>query len=398
VRNGKILICGAGVAGPALAYWLRRHGFEPVLIERAPALRRGGYIVDFWGLGFDIAEKMGLLPALRTNGYHIDEVRIVDGRGARTGGFKASALWSSLGDRYLSILRSDLSRLIFESLGGAVRSVFGETVTAIEQDEHSARVSFKSAPAERFDLVIGAGGLHSPVRTIMFGPESRYEKHLGYYAASFDVEGYPHRDPRAYVSYAAPGRQVSRYSMRGDRTVFFFVVTSSAPRTGALQDIAGQKEFLRRAFAQDSWECQAILQALDGCTDLYFDVVSQIHMDAWHRGRVALIGDACSCPSLLAGQGAALAIIGAYVLAGELKRAGGDYRTAYQNYEALLHPFVLDKQRAAERFAGSFAPKTEAGIFLRNQVTRLMSLPLIANLAMGRLLSDSLALPAYESH
>jgi 2-polyprenyl-6-methoxyphenol hydroxylase-like FAD-dependent oxidoreductase len=302
-----------------------------------------------------------------------------------------------LGERYLSILRSDLAKRIYESLGGRVKTIFGDSITAIEQDDDGVRVAFKHAAPERFDLVIGAGGLHSPVRTLVFGPEGRFEKYLGYYAASFSIDGYPRRNPRAYVSYAAPGRQVSRYSLRGDRAVFFFVFSRETKLLVGQHDLKAQKEILREVFGEDGWECPDILKAMETCSDLYFDSLSQIRMDTWSRGRVALIGDACFCPSLLAGQGSALAMTGAYVLAGELKKADGNYHIAFRNYEQLFHPLISRKQRAAERFSGSFAPKTKFGIFVRNQVIHLMSMPFVANLAMGRLLFDPLTLPVYDS-
>jgi 2-polyprenyl-6-methoxyphenol hydroxylase-like FAD-dependent oxidoreductase len=219
-------------------------------------------------------------------------------------------------------------------------------------------VAFEHAAPERFDLVIGAGGLHSPVRKLVFGPEGRFEKYLGYYAASFSIDGYPRKDPRAYVSYAAPGRQASRYSLRGDRAVFLFVFSRETNLLVGQRDLKAQKEILREVFREDGWECQDILKAMETCSDLYFDSVSQ---------------------------------------SGELKKAGGDYHIAYRNYEQLFHPLIMRKQRAAERFSGSFAPKTKFGIFVRNQVIRLMSLPFVANLAMGRLLSDPLTLPVYDS-
>jgi 2-polyprenyl-6-methoxyphenol hydroxylase-like FAD-dependent oxidoreductase len=375
---------------------LLRYGLEPVLVERAPALRTGGYMIDFWGLGFDVAEKMGLLPALRQEGYAIDEVRFVDDEGKKTGSFSASALQQVIGDRYLSILRSDLAMLIYESLEGKVRTLFGDTVIGLEQVEGGARVTFRHAPAERFDLVIGAGGLHSPVRNLVFGPEERYERYLGYYVASFSAEGYPHRDSHAYVSYAAPGRQVSRYSLRDDRTVFFFVFAKDARFAIGPHDVEAQKAVLREAFERDKWECPAILRALDHADDLYFDAVSQICMDSWVKDRVALIGDACFAPSLLAGQGSALAMAAAYILAGELKRAGGDHRMAFHAYEQMLQPLMAKKQRAARSFAGSFAPRTFLGIYFRNQVARIMTRPFIVRLFMGGLVEDSLTLPAYQ--
>ncbi|HEV2097350.1 MAG TPA: FAD-binding domain, partial [Stellaceae bacterium] len=357
MKNGRILICGAGIAGPTLAYWLRHYGFEPTLIERSPALRTGGYIIDFWGRGFEVAEKMGLAPGLRRDGYAIDEVRIVNDCGQRSGGFRVRALQPTLGS-YVSILRSDLSKLIYQSLDGAVRTIFGDTIRTIQQDEGGVRVSFEHAPAERFDLLIGAGGLHSPVRGLVFGPQGRYEKHLGYYAASFSAAGYPHQDERAYVSYAAPGRQVSRYSLRGDRTAFFFVFASDTKLQVSPHDLGTQKRVLRERFERDGWECPEILAALESCSDLYFDAVSQIRMERWSERRVALVGDACFCPSLLAGQGSALAMTAAYILAGELGTCGGDYSVAFANYENILHPFIARKQRAAARFAGAFAPKS----------------------------------------
>ncbi len=395
MRNGRILISGAGIAGPCLAYWLQRYGFEPVLIERAPALRTGGYLIDFWGLGFEVADKMGLVPALRRDGYQINEVRLVDARGRKAGGFSARAFQNVMGDRYLSILRSDLSRLIFDSLGERTRTIFGDTIAEIQQDAAGVNVTFRVGAPERFDLVIGAGGLHSPVRGLVFGPPEWYEKYLGYYVASFSAENYPWRDPHAYVIYSVPGMQLSRYSLRDDRTVFLFAFAADSIQSVAPHDLAAQKDILNRTFRRSGWECRDILLALEGCRELYFDPVSQIRMSAWQQGRVALVGDACFCPSLLAGQGSALAMAAAYILAGELAKANGDYHAAFSAYESMLQPLMARKQRAAESFARSFVPRTELGIMVRNYVTPLMSFALVAKLFMGRLLSDPLALPTY---
>lgn len=396
--NQKVLISGAGIAGPCLAYWLKKYGFDLTIVERAPALRTGGYIIDFWGLGFDVAEKMKLLPALRREGYQIDEFRIVDEKGHPAGGFSATALQSVLGERYLSVLRSDLAKLIYQSLGGEVRTMFGDSITGLKQDDDGVTVQFEHAPEERFDLVFGAGGQHSPVRRLVFGPESEYQRFMGYYAASFGITGYPRREERAYLSYAAPGRQISRYTLRDDRTVFFFVFARDTTLPIEPQDLNAQKDILRTVFSEDKWEeCPAIIKALDACEDLYFDSVSQIRMNSWARGRVALIGDACSSPSLLAGQGSALAMAAAYILAGELKKAGGDYRVAYAAYEHMLQPLMAKKQRAAQSFAASFAPRTKLGIFLRNHITRLMTQPFVARLLMGNLIRDPLVLPTYQS-
>ncbi|MDR3386543.1 MAG: FAD-binding domain [Rudaea sp.] len=397
MKNRKVLIVGTGIAGTTLAYWLNRYGFEPTLIERAEQLRTGGYVIDFWGLGYDVAEKMGLLPALKEVALPVDGLKIVDERGKRRGGIGPRAIRSMLGRRYLSILRSDLAKEIYGALGGGVRTIFGDTVTRLQQDEAGVLVEYRSGHSERFDLVFGAGGLHSPIRNLLFGAESSFEKFLGYYAASFAVDDYPHQDPHVFVSYSVPSKQVTRYTLKDGRTVFLFVFTAREKLSIPHGNAQAQKQVLKDEFAGVGWECPDMLRRLEENTEIYFDAVSQIRMEKWSRNRSTLVGDACACPSLLAGQGSALAMAGAYILAGELMLAEGNFQVAFANYERSLHPVIESKQRAAQKFAKSFAPQTHAGIFLRNQVTRLMSIPFVADLAMGRMFKDSLSLPPYES-
>ncbi len=398
MKNRKVLIVGTGIAGTTLAYWLNRYGFEPTLVERAEQLRTGGYVIDFWGVGYDVAERMGLLPALNEVALPFDGLKIVDARGKRKSGLGRRAIRSMLGRRYLSILRSDLAREIYTALGDEVRTIFGDTVARLQQDDAGVLVEFRSGHSERFDLVFGAGGLHSPVRNLLFGAENSFEKFLGYYVASFSVDNYPHQEPRVFVSYSAPGKQVSRYTLKEGRTVFLFVFAAHEKLSVPHSDAQAQKQVLKDEFAGVGWECPEMLRRLESNTELYFDAVSQIRMEKWSRDRSTLVGDACACPSLLAGQGSALAMAGAYILAGELKLAEGNHKIAFANYERFLHPVIDSKQHAAQKFAKSFVPKTHAGIFLRNQVTRLMSIPLVADLAMGRMFKDSLSLPPYEAN
>lgn len=397
MKNRKILIVGTGIAGTTLAYWLHRYGFEPTLVERAEQLRTGGYVIDFWGVGYDVAERMGILPALKQLALPVEGLKIVDEQGKRKGGLGLRAIRSLVGRRYLSILRSDLAKEIYGALGGEVRTLFGDTVTGLRQDDSGVTVEFRSGQSERFDLVFGAGGLHSPIRNLLFGAESNFEKFLGYYAASYSVVDYPHQEPHLFVSYSTPGKQVTRYTLRDGRTVFLFVFAADEKLSIPHANVQAQKQALKDEFAGVGWECPDMLRRLDEDTEVYFDAVSQIHMEKWSRNRSTLVGDACACPSLLAGQGSALAMAEAYVLAGELKLAGGNYNVAFTAYERALHPVIEIKQRAAQKFAKSFAPKTQAGIFLRNQVTRLMSIPFVADIAMGNMFKDSLTLPAYES-
>lgn len=393
-HSRSILISGIGVAGPTLAFWLLEHGFTPTLVERAEHLRDGGYIIDFWGLGYDVAERMGLLPDLRRVGYDVREVRFVDQQGRGVGGFGVDVFRRLTGGRYLSLPRGELARTIFGSIDHRCETLFGDSITHIAQDADGVRVEFAQAPPRRFSLVIGADGLHSPTRRLVFGDQEQFETSLGYHVAAFEVRGYRPRDEDVYVSYAVPGRQVARFALRDDRTLVLFVYAvdpSSEPH-----DTASQKALLRAAFGDAGWECARILAAMDDCDDVYFDRVSQIRMDTWIKGRVALVGDAAFCPSLLAGQGAALAMTAAYILAGEIACQPSRPDKAFARYEQRLRRFIADKQRAAERFAPSFVPMSRLGIVLRNQVTKSFRLPFVAGLVIGRGLLDRLQLPDYS--
>lgn len=391
----NILVAGAGIAGPTLAFWLREYGFTPTLLEHAPALRTGGYVVDFWGGGFDVAERMGLLPSLERIGYRVREVRTVD-RESRVISVIPTTIFDGLmGGRFISLPRGDLSARILGLLEGRVELRLGDTITSLEERADGVRVQFAKAPPRTFDAVIGADGLHSGVRALVFGPQRQFERYLGYQVAAFEAPGYAQRDELAYLMHVEVGRMVGRFTLRGNRTLFLFVYRDDDPGGGELSGPREQKAALHRRFADGGWECSRILEALDACDALYFDRVSQIEMPRWSRGRVALVGDAAACVSLMAGQGTALAMVEAYVLAGELKAAAGDPGRAFERYESRLQPLLASKQQAGRRFAGSFAPKTALSLFVRNQVSRLMSFPAVARLAIGRSLTDRFPLPDY---
>lgn len=393
----RILISGAGIAGPTLAYWLIHYGFEVTIVEKSPQLRTGGYIVDFWGAGFDVADRMGLMPEIRSEGYLVEEVRVVNRENRRVAGFPAQAFAKVTGGRFLSIARTALSSMIFEKVKDKAEALFGDSVERLQQSEHGVKVEFESGQERVFDLVIGADGLHSRVRELSFGPEQKFERYLGCKVAGFQVEGYRPRDELVYVMYTEVGQQISRFALRGDETMFLFTfLDESADFPGSLPE---QKAVLRQRFDGRAWEVPQILNALDQADHVYFDRISQIRMPAeqgpWTRDRVALVGDAAFCVSLLAGQGTALAMVASYILAGELHRANGNYKVAFEAYQKLLGPFILKKQNAAIFFAGAFAPKSRFSMFLRNQVMNLFSVEWIAEWAFGRDLADRIDLPDY---
>jgi len=376
----KIVINGIGVAGPALGYWLTKAGHEVLLVEEAPRLRAGGYIIDFWGIGYDIAEEMGLIGEIHRLGYKVREVRFVGRDGRKRGGFDVTVFGRMTHDRFTSVPRSDVSK---------VEAIFGDSVAGIDEHDKGVRVTFDHAPSCDADLVIGADGLHSRVRRLAFGADSEFITSLGYHVAAFEVEGYRPRDECVYVSHGLPGRQVSRFAMRDDKTLFLFVFRDEYMCGGE------PKSILCEAFSGSGWEWPQIEIELARTNDLYFDTVSQVRMDRWTRGRTALVGDAAACVSLMAGEGTGLAIAEAYILAGELDACGGDLGAAFARYEQRLMPFLRRKQASAATFASSFAPKTSFGIAFRNAVTKLMRVPHVAELFIGRELRDDIELPDY---
>jgi 2-polyprenyl-6-methoxyphenol hydroxylase-like FAD-dependent oxidoreductase len=258
----RVLISGAGIAGPTLAYWLAHYGFTPTIVERAPHLRTGGYIIDFWGAGFEIAERMGLLPELSYKGYRVREVRVVNRDGERVAGFHATAFAEATGGRYLSLPRGDLAAAISERIKGIVETIFHESIAGVTQNGHGVRVTFERGPDRDFDLVVGADGLHSPLRALVFGREHRFERYLGYKVAAFEVDGYRPRDELVYVMYTQVGQQVARFSMNGDRTMF--LLTMADEDASVPFDAQAQRAVLRQRFEGSGWECAAIRSRPEG--------------------------------------------------------------------------------------------------------------------------------------
>lgn len=392
--NKNILISGAGIAGLTLAYWLKKFGFAPTVVECSTKLREGGYAVDFWGAGFDVAERMDIVPALRRANLNMSELSFVDESGKRRGGLDYQQLIKLMNNRAVTLLRSDLSKAIYDQLDKNVEVVFGDSIKKIDQDKDAVSVTFERGNVRSFNLVVGAGGLHSNVRKLIFGNEQQFEKYYGFYTSSFTIDGRLFKD-RSFLAYNVPGKQVAIYSVDKNKAATFFIFTSPQKLAYDYHDIKKQKEILRDQFEDTKWRCSELLAGMDTAPDFYFDVVSQIQMDHWSKGRVTLVGDAGYCPSLLSGQGSTLAMVGAYILAGELKEANGDYITAFKNYENIFKPFMQRKQKIAQNFAKSLVPKSKLGIWWRNTITNLMSLPVFSKLLIRQFMDDNLKLKTY---
>lgn len=386
----KVLISGAGIAGPTLAYWLLRSGHEVTIVEHAPELRRGGYLVDFWGAGFDVADRMGIVPELRRRGYVFTDVRTIDRRGRLVASIKPARIMKS-GEHYLTIARSDLSEVIYDALDGQAELILGDSVRALDDNGTTVRVDFESGSTREFDLVVGADGLHSRVRRLAFGPDQQHERYLGIVFAAFAATGYRPRNELVAMMYADIGFQALRLTLDDDNALFLL----SVRHDGSVPDERSmQEELLRDALSDAGWEVPTILELMPKAKDFFFDSVTQIRMPSWSSGRVVLVGDAGAAPSFLAGQGSALAMIGAYVLGAEFARQG-DPREAFARYEERLAPLIRSKQDAAVGLGLAFAPKDRWQLFVRSSAMRVMGLPGMADLLMGRSFRDAIELPSF---
>lgn len=358
----NILISGASIAGTATAYWLRQHGFTPTVVERAPSLREGGYKVDIRGVALDVIERMGLLDAVRARSTDMRIATHYDGKGRRIAEMDADLFGGREGTD-AEIMRGDLNELLYDLTRDDVEYIFDDSITGISED---GTVTFERSAPRRFDLVVGADGVHSNTRRLAFGDESSFVRDLGYYISICTVPNRLGLD-REEAVHAAPGRTANVYSTRQDANAKALFMWSSQPLAYDHRDLAQQKELLAQAMAGVEWEVPELLEAVRGSTDFYFDSVSQIHMDRWSKGRVVLVGDAAYCASPASGQGTSLALVGAYVLAGEL--AAGD---GVDGYEREMRGFVDVNQKLGPANVKGMVLPSRAVIWFQTRMIKLL--------------------------
>jgi 2-polyprenyl-6-methoxyphenol hydroxylase-like FAD-dependent oxidoreductase len=373
-HDGKVLISGAGIAGLTLAILLKQQGHEPLVVEHDRKLRSEGYMMDFFGSGFDVAERMGLVPELKAIHYPIDFFQFVDATGNVYASVPVARIFRALHGKYLYLRRSDLERILFDRAQQVgVEVLFGCQVAGLADKGTEVRVRLDDGSEDDFALVFGADGLHSEIRRLVFGKDDQFEKFLGGYVAAFHLDHHPFELDRALKLYEETNRVAGFYPLDESRMAATYVFRRGEARVPPGDRLA----FVRDAYAGSGWIAGELLDSYQDKEPLYFDALTQIVMPTWSKGRVALIGDACGCLTLIAGQGSHMAMAEAFVLARELARHEGNHAQAFAAYEAMLKPEVAKRQNDAASFMRYFVPSRRSRPWLRRLIIKLMFNPFV---------------------
>jgi len=350
----KVLISGASVAGPVLAYWLDRYGVETTVVERTPALRHGlgGHAVDLFGHAADVVRQMGLWAEVADARTMIEKLTI-ERTGARPVHVDLGRLYAGMSDRHVEILRGELTRILSAATAHTSEYLFGDSITALADDGAGVDVTFEHSAPRRYDVVIGADGMHSTVRRLAFGPEEPVRRHLGGYLAVYstpDLFGLGNE----MLTHQSVNRLAATYGVRQTgqaRAAFMFRTATELAYDHRDKD--EQKRLLAREFGDYGWRVPQLLEHLEAADDFYFDAIAQITLDTWQRGRIGLVGDAGYCPAPAVGGGTSLAIATAYILAGELAANGPD---GLRSYQAKVRQMVDRSRAIGPKVMGSIIP------------------------------------------
>lgn len=386
----RVLISGAGIAGLTAAYWFSKMEWEVVILEKAAMLRKGEFVIDFSGTGWDVAIEMGIADELRKRQTTITTLSFQDHLGKERASIKMDnfAQLMGVGDKIVSINRRDLQNLLHEMVESKVDIRYNSSVKALTEDENSVQVELEDGTQERYDLVVGADGLHSNIRNLVFGNEAKYSKYLGYYVSAFRVTGIPTKKSGIMEVLRQPNKQAGILDLGNGDALGLFLFASENEAYIAREQ---RKPMLLEIFADMQGAVPEVLHAISDETNIYMDTTTQIDMPQWHSKRVVLIGDAAYCLTLVSGQGASMAMGGAYVLAKAIENSlSDDVGDALATYDAKLRDFITELQKKSRRFASSFIPSSEIGLWATDKMVSWINNPIVKRFASSQFNVQSL--------
>ena len=364
-----VLVSGASIAGPAVAFWLHRYGFAVTVVEKASGPRGGGYPIDVRGTAVEVARRMGILPRLQEAHIKSRQLTFLKPDGGEAAVVHPQAVAGGVEGRDVEVPRGDLTEILYGAVRDEVEFVFDDSIDALSEHEHGVDVTFSSGVQRSFDLVLGADGMHSRTRELVFGPEQQFHRYLGYCFAIFTMPntfGLSHEG----IIWNTPGRAAVLYAVRDSSELHAFLnFAHPEPPYELLRDAEAQRDLVAATFADHGWEIPAMVTAMRHANDLFFDTVSQIHLPCWSSGRVAFVGDAAYAPSFLTGQGTSLALVGAYMLAGSLAEYR-DHTAAFAAYERDTRGFVELNQAQVGAGSATLFPTTAEALEKRNDRLR----------------------------
>ena len=364
----RVLISGGGIAGLTLAYWLHQYDIPSVVIEQARAIRRDGYAIDFFGTGYEVAERMGLIDRLRVQQIPLDYIAYVNKSGKLASKLDVALMRNIMDGKYMGLMHWTLEEALSEALAGQVEVRFGRSLTRVVPGSDAVTVTFTDGTTESFDLLVGADGVHSITRSLVFGSEEQFGHFLGYMVASYPLSD-RYDIGHAWKMYVEPGRLAGAYCNHHEGEIFSSFMYQTAKREHLPREQRLPR--LRQVFAEMGWITPQLLADVPTPESIFMDAVIQIQMPTWHQGRVALVGDACGCPTLISGQGASLAMGGAYLLAEALHETA-DYQEAFLRYKQRMRPHVQVLQKSARGFAKTFLPGSPLGLFLQQMMMKVL--------------------------
>lgn len=374
----KILICGAGIAGLTSAYWLSQAGHECTVIEKSPTIRTEGYMIDFGGTGWDVANMMGLIPALEARQHHVEAINFMRANHKIAASINARKLYATAGvaDKFMVLNRRDVVEALYLHVKDMSRICFDMTITSIQQSGGTAHVTFSNGTSDEYDLLIGADGIHSQVRRLVFGEETQFAKYMGYHFAIFIIPQLHAELQNGYNMYLEPGVQVSAYPIADQQWMIFVTLKNDNP---SLPSSVTRGELIKRYLESMGWMCSDIADKITDDTYIFYDTITQIVNPHWSQGRVVLVGDAAHCPTLVSGQGASMAMAGSYFLSKALSEYN-NINDALLAYDKYLRPHIDRIQEKARNFAPNFVPDKPWKIWLIQTIMKFSDAPFVKSL------------------